>query len=208
MKKLLHIEASPSGNYSVSRSISREYLDIWKKLNNPDFIFTRDLVLNPIPHLDGEAIFANFTAEANRSPNMQKKHEFRLKLIEEITSVDEILISTPMWNWSIPSVLKAYFDQVIVEGVLDGSGRSGLKGKKITFIVAQGGSYKEGAPKAGWDFATGYLNLIAKALGAVDIEIILAEFTLAGVAPGMDAFIDAKKASINAAKEQAKRRAA
>ena len=81
-------------------------------------------------------------------------------------------------------------------------------GKKVTFVVAQGGSYKDGAPRAGWDFATGYLELVAKALGATDIEVILAEFTLAGVAPGMESLMDAKNASVAAAKEAARKRAA
>jgi FMN-dependent NADH-azoreductase len=139
---------------------------------------------------------------------MSQKHNFRLGLIKEITSADEILISTPMWNWSVPSLLKAYIDQIIVGGVLDGSGAAGLAGKKVTFVVAQGGSYKDGAPRAGWDFATGYLELVAKALGATDIQTILAEFTLAGNAPGMESLVDAKNASVASAKNAARKRAA
>ena len=108
---------------------------------------------------------------------------------------------------TIPSVLKAYFDQIIVPGVLDGSGADGLKGKKITFIVAQGGSYAEGAPRHGWDYETGYLKLVASALGSTDVEIILAELTLAGVVPGMESLIPKKEESIAAAKAKAKARA-
>ena len=139
---------------------------------------------------------------------MSQKHAYRLGLINEITKVDEILISTPMWNWSVPSVLKAYIDQIIVGGVLDDRGAAGLAGKKITFIVAQGGSYKDGAPRAGWDFATGYLELVARALGATDIQTVLAEFTLAGIAPGMESLVDAKNASVASAKHAARKRAA
>ena len=78
----------------------------------------------------------------------------------------------------------------------------------FTFVVAQGGSYKDGAPRAGWDFATGYLELVAKALGATDIQTILAEFTLAGNAPGMESLVDAKNASVASAKNAARKRAA
>lgn len=130
-----------------------------------------------------------------------------MDLIDELVSVDEILISTPLWNWSIPSVLKSYIDQIVVTGVLDNSAQR-LAGKKVTFVVAQGGSYKEGTPKAGWDFATGYLELVARALGATDIKTILAEFTLAGVAPGMDFLKEAKSKSIEAAMAAAKERSA
>lgn len=208
MKSILQIEVSPSGNYSVSRGVSEEFMSAWKEAHPGGRIIQKDFVNQPVPHLDGEAIYANYSPAEQHSPSMKEKHAYRLGLIEEITGVDEILISTPMWNWSVPSVLKAYFDQIILQGVLDGSGKSGLAGKKVTFIVAQGGSYKDGAPRAGWDFATGYLELVAKALGATDIEVILAEFTLAGVAPGMESLLDAKNASIAAAKDAARKRAA
>jgi FMN-dependent NADH-azoreductase len=206
-KKLLYISASPTGEYSTSRQIAAEFLATWKSTNPDSQVLVRDLSKETIPHLDAEAIFANYTPVESQSPSMAQKHSFRMALINEILSVDEILISAPLWNWSIPSVLKSYIDQIVVTGVLD-NGKPGLKDKKVTFVIAQGGSYKEGTPKAGWDFATGYLELVAKALGATDIETILAEFTLAGVAPGMDFLKDAKANSIEAAISAAKKRAA
>ncbi|MEY5146105.1 MAG: hypothetical protein RL224_419 [Actinomycetota bacterium] len=207
MASLLHIQVSPSGAYSVSRSIADAFTESWSAANPGGKIIDKDLVENPIPHLDGEAIYANYVPAEQQSDKMKEKHAYRLALIAEITGVDEILISTPMWNWSIPSVLKAYIDQIVLTGVLDGSGNSGLSGKKITFVVSQGGSYKAGTPKAGWDLATKYLELVAKALGATDVQTILAEFTLAGVAPGMEAFIQAKEASIAEATDKAVKRA-
>jgi FMN-dependent NADH-azoreductase len=129
-------------------------------------------------------------------------------LIHEILGADEVLISSPMWNWSIPSVLKAYFDQIIMTGTLDASRAPGLKGKKMTFIVAQGGSYQPGTPRADWDHGTGYLKFLAGVLGATDIEVILAELTLAGIAPGMDAQVEAKERSLIAARNAARARAA
>ena len=206
-KKLLYISVSPTGEYSTSRQVAAEFITTWK-LTNPDSqVLERDLSKESIPHLDAEAIFANYTPVESQSPSMANKHHYRIDLINEILSVDEILISTPLWNWSIPSVLKAYIDQIVVTGVLD-NGKPGLTGKKVTYVIAQGGSYKEGTPKAGWDFATGYLELVAKALGATDIETILAEFTLSGVAPGMDFLKDAKAKSLETALSAARKRAA
>lgn len=208
MSSLLHIVASPSGERSVSRGLSEEHISAWKELHPAGEVIQRDLVKDPVPHLDAEAIYAHHSPADQHSPSMSQKHAYRLGLINEITKVDEILISTPMWNWSVPSVLKAYIDQIIVGGVLDDRGAAGLAGKKITFIVAQGGSYKDGAPRAGWDFATGYLELVARALGATDIQTVLAEFTLAGIAPGMESLVDAKNASVASAKHAARKRAA
>ena len=207
MSSLLHIEVSPGGEHSVSRAVSAEFLAAWVKKHPDGKVITRDLNANPVPHLDAEAIFAGYTPEDDRSSEMAKKHAYRHELINEITGVTDILISTPMWNWSVPSVLKAYFDQIILPGTLDGSGADGLKGKRVTFIVAQGGSYAPGAPRHGWDYETGYLKLVANALGATDVEVILAELTLAGVVPSMESLIPQKEASIAAAKEAAKVRA-
>jgi FMN-dependent NADH-azoreductase len=207
MPSLLHIEVSPGGENSVSRTVSSEFVSSWVKKNPDGKVITRDLNSNPIPHLDAEAIFAGYTPESDRSTAMVQKHAFRHELINEITGVTDILISTPMWNWSVPSVLKAYFDQIILPGTLDGSGADGLKGKKVTFVVSQGGSYAEGTPRHGWDFETGYLRLVATALGATDVEVILAELTLASVVPSMESLIPKMEASISAAKAAAVARA-
>jgi FMN-dependent NADH-azoreductase len=101
------------------------------------------------------------------------------------------------------SALPAQFDILII-----GSGAAGLAGKKVTVIMAQGGSYKPGAPREGWDFGSGYLNVVFTALGSTDVEVIVAEFGLAGVVPGMDEFVGAKEESIAAAKVAARTRAA
>jgi FMN-dependent NADH-azoreductase len=207
MSYLLQIEVSPSGENSVSRNVTAEYISAVKAAKPNLEIRTKDFSTEPVPHLDGEAIFAGYTPEDQRSASATTKWNYRLGLIKEITEADEIVISTPMWNWTIPSVLKAYFDQIIIPGVLDGSGADGLKGKKITFVVAHGGSYSEGAPRAGWDYQTGYLKLVANALGATDVEVILAELTLAPVVPAMNELIPAMEASIAAAKAKAVARA-
>ena len=132
---------------------------------------------------------------------MQAKHDYRLKLVSEVNEAQHILISTPMWNFSVPSVLKAWIDQIIVSGLTKVTG-------KVTIIVSQGGSYAEGAPRAGWDWETGYLRQVFTSLGATDVEIILSEFGLAGIVPALADFIDRKNASILAAKDAAKVRAA
>lgn len=183
MTTLLHIEVSPMGENSVSRKISAEYVAVAKEAGRE--IIHRDLSTSPVPHLDAETIFAGHTPADQRSESAAAKWNYRMDLINEITGVDEILISMPMWNWGVPSVLKAYFDQLVVPGVLDGSSATGLKGKKVTFVVSQGGSYAPGTPREGWDLMTGYLELFAKALGSTDVSVILAELSFAYVIDSM-----------------------
>ena len=208
MSHLLHLEVSPGGEHSISRAISSEFLNAYKASHAGTAVITRDLASNPIPHLDGEAIAAGYTPAESLSDSQKAKHAFRLELIEEIKSADDILVSTPMWNWNVPSVLKAYIDQIIIPGVLYGSSADdSLKAKRVTIVVSQGGSYVAG-PRQGWDYETGYLKQVFTALGAKDIEVVLSEFGLAGLVPGMDDFVGAKNDSIAAAKVAAKARGA
>ncbi|MEI9907527.1 MAG: NAD(P)H-dependent oxidoreductase [Actinomycetota bacterium] len=208
MPILLDVEISPSGSRSISREISAEYIKVWKEKNPTGQVVLRDLDKNPVPHLDQESISAHRIPEEQRTPSISEKLAYRKTLIAEVLAADEILISLPMWNWSTPSVLKAYFDQIILVGTLDASRNRNLAGKKVTYILAQGSSYIEGAPREGWDFATGYMKHVATVLGSTDVELIIAEYQLAGIAPGMDEYIDAKAKSVEKAKIAAKKRAA
>jgi FMN-dependent NADH-azoreductase len=168
---------------------------------NPNaVVITHDLTTENIPHLDGEAIFAGYTPEADRSATAAAKHNYRLGLIKEVNEAKHIMISTPMWNFSVPSVLKAWIDQIIIPGAVTVTG-------KVTVIISQGGSYAPGAPRAGWDFESGLLQRTFESIGATDVEVILAEFGLAGIAPGMEAFIENKAASAATAKVAAAARA-
>jgi len=203
----LHIEVSPWAENSLSRTVSAQYVASWSAANPDGTVITRDLDKTPVPHLDVESLSAGFVAEADRSEPMAAKWGARMYLIEEISGADEILISTPLWNYGIPSVLKAYIDNIVIPGVFDESTAT-LTGKKVTFVIAQGGSYADGSPKAGWDYASGYLRQFAGAMGATDVEVVTIEFGLAGVVPALEAFIPNKEASIAAGKEAAKNRAA
>ena len=196
MSDLLHLEVSPLGEHSISRSISKEFLETFIAQNPNAVIVSHDLANDPIPHLDGETLMAGRTAEADRTASAQSKHEYRLGLAQEVNEAKHILISTPMWNFTVPSVLKAWIDQIIVTGFTKVSG-------KVTLIISQGGSYAPGAPRAGWDWETGYLRQVFSSIGATDTEIILSEFGLAGVVPAMADFVDRKNESISAAKAAA-----
>jgi FMN-dependent NADH-azoreductase len=204
---LLHIEVSPWAENSLSRAVSAEYVASWNATNPDGTVITRDLDKTPVPHLDVESLSAGFMAEADRSEPMAAKWGARMYLIEEISGADEILISTPLWNYGVPSVLKAYIDSIVIPGVFDESTAT-LAGKKVTFVIAQGGSYADGSPKAGWDYASGFLSQFAGAMGATDVEVIAIEFGLAGVVPALESFIPNKEASIASGKEAAKNRAA
>ena len=200
MSDLLHIAVSPMGDHSISRAVDGAFIEAFKARHATADIITHDLAIESIPHLDGEAIGAGYTPEDARSVSAAAKHNYRLGLIKQVNEAKHILVSTPMWNFSVPSVLKAWIDQIIIPGAVAVTG-------KVTVIISQGGSYAPGAPRAGWDWESGFMKQLFESIGATDIEVIVSEFGLAGIAPGLEAFVDNKAASIAAAKTAASARA-
>jgi len=200
MSDLLHIAVSPLGDHSISRAIDTVFVEAFKARHAHADIISHDLAIETIPHLDGEAIGAGYTPEDARSVSAAAKHNYRLGLIKEVNEAKHIMISTPMWNFSVPSVLKAWIDQLIIPGAVTVTG-------KVTVIISQGGSYAEGAPRAGWDWESGFIKQVFESIGATDVQVIISEFGLAGIAPGLESFVDHKAASIAAAKEKAIARA-
>ncbi len=195
MPSLLYISASPQGPNSRSRGVADEFLKAYREKHADAKVIERDINAHPIPHLDGEAIGAGYVPEEARSASQKAKHQFRLDLINEIVGVNEILISTPMWNWAPPSVLKAYIDQIIIPGVLDVMQNKKLEGKRVTIVIAAGGSYSAGSWHPEWDHQSAYLKHIFTALGSADVEVIRTEYTLAGIVPGMESLVDKKEES-------------
>eukprot|EP01034_Spumella_vulgaris_P024791 gene24791-31169_t len=204
MSYLLHIDSSPFGENSNSKPVAAAFAAAYRTSHPGENVVFRDLTKTIIPHLDAETISAGFVP----AESMQTKDKFRLELIKEIIEAKAIVFSVPMWNWGIPSVFKAYIDQIIYKGHLFPYGHALLKDKSITIVVASGGKYT-GADAAHpeMDHITGYLKLIFSVLGSTDIEFIYAENTVAGVVPGMEALIPAKELSKANALASAEKRA-
>lgn len=123
---ILHIVVSPMGDKSYSRGLGETFIETVKSTNKLVEVVTRDLDAEKLQHLDTETLTAGYVPKENRSPEMQAKHQFRLDLIKEITDAMAVVISTPMYNWFVPSVLKAYIDQIVMPGVLDPQQNKGL----------------------------------------------------------------------------------
>lgn len=207
MAYLLKIDCSPMGENSNSRKIGDTFVEAFKAANVDVEVKVRDLAADPVPHLDGEALTAGFLPEESRTDGMKTKHQFRLDLIKEITEAKEILVTVQMWNWNVPSNLKAYIDQIIMPGTFDAYTEKKLAGKKVTVAIAAGGHYSEGSHHPEWNFEGPYLTHIFTSLGSTDVKVIMAEYCLAGVVPGMEELIPKKEESMAAAKAAATERA-
>ena len=116
--------------------------------------------------------------------------------VKEIAEAKSVVITVPLWNWSIPSVLKAYVDHIVLIGALDPYTNRKLAGKKVTIFIGAGGGYGPGSAHPEWEFITPYLTHIFTSLGSEDVQVIRAEFSLAGVAPGMESLVPNKEKSL------------
>jgi FMN-dependent NADH-azoreductase len=209
MATLLQLDSSLAGDHSVSRAVAAEYVAEWRAKNPAGTVVARDLAAQPPAHLDWTAVSAGMTPEDQRSPEQNEAAKARETYIGEVAAADEVVIAVPMYNYSIPSTLKAWIDQLVVPGVTvaDATVPGLFHGKKITFVLAQGGSYAPGTPKDGWDHSTPYLTHIAEALGADDVEFLNVQMTLSVVNPALaqfqDLFHTSRAAAVDAAKVRA-----
>lgn len=180
MRKILIVNSSTRIHASQSRAMTGFFQEIWK-MNNPndEFIF-RDVGLQPIPHIDDNWIKAAFIKPKDRTIDNQKPLELSNLLVDEIKSADIYVIGVPMYNWSIPSSLKAYIDQIMRinetwkfrSGEPDGDYVGLLEDKKLFVLSARGDNgYASNEHNAHMNFQTTYLQTVFKIMGVEDIKI-------------------------------------
>lgn len=185
MAKLLHIDASPRSDRSHSRRLSREFIKAWKIANPNDTVTYRDIGRHPIPHINEAWIAAAFTPPEKRSPEMWDALRISEELVDEFLAADIYIIGTPMYNWSVPSGLKAYIDQIVRIGrtwayIPDENPEFPYKplvhGKKMFVISARGdGGFAPGGRNEKLDFLDPYLKVIFGMLGITDISFVAIE---------------------------------
>lgn len=174
MPTLLHIDSSPLGNASISRRLSEEFVQNWKRRHLGGKVITRDLSANPPPVITAAWIVASFTPEEARTPEQRTTLGVSDVLVAELEAADEYVIGVPMHNFTIASVLRLWIDQVARAGktfaYVDGRPVGILKGKKATFLVASGGIYGAGSAMASYNFVEPYLRTLFGFLGVTDIQ--------------------------------------
>ena len=179
MSSLLVVEASPRGEYSVSRQLAEKFAGEWRGTHGGEVV-VRDLATSHVPYISLPWIGGAFTPAEQHSPEMQEAIKVSDAYIAELMAADEIVIGTPMYNFSIPALLKSWIDHVVRFGVTFSPSYEGLvKGKKATVIIASGGDFAPGTPYESLNVATSYLKQILGFIGIMDVNVILAGGTLA-----------------------------
>ncbi len=189
MANVLYINSSVRTAGSLSRQLSAEFIAKWQEGHPGDTVVTRDLALDPVPHLNEQTLGAFFTPAEARNAEQAFAVKLSDQLVDEVIAADVIVIGAPMYNFSVPSGLKAYIDQIARAGRTFKYTETGpvglLTNKKVYIVTASGGVYSEG-PAAGYDFLASYLRAVLGFLGITDISFIRAE----GVALGQQALAD------------------
>jgi FMN-dependent NADH-azoreductase len=175
---ILYIDSSILDGYSVSRSLSAGIVERQKVLHPNAEVIYRDLVAEPIGHLSGEYMAA-VRGGPVASPALTAELAVGNACIDELFAADIIVIGVPMYNFSIPTQLKAWIDRVCIAGrtfKYDENGVEGLlKGKKVFIASAQGGFYASESPMAFLDHQEAYLRGVLGFIGLTDVTVIRAE---------------------------------
>jgi FMN-dependent NADH-azoreductase len=185
MANLLHVDSSMRTEQSRSRALSRHFAEAWRAANGEGTVVYRDLAAEPVPHLDHGAFSANFTPEEARTPYQQEGRALAERLVGELLEADDIVIGMPLYNFGVPSTVKAWFDRLVVPGLTVGEQGGLLDGRTLTVTAARGGGYGPGSPREGWDHREPWLIHAFAQLGLTDVRFIHAELTLARESPAM-----------------------
>ncbi|MFD1091578.1 FMN-dependent NADH-azoreductase [Providencia vermicola] len=179
MSNVLLLKSSILADNSQSNKMADYFIQQWQEKNPEDTVTVRDLVNEPIPAIDGE-ILAAFGPSDTKTEQQQAHLDLSNSLIEEIKAHDVIVIAAPMYNFTIPSHLKHYFDFIARSGhtfKYTEQGSVGLLENKRAFVLtSRGGIYKD-TPA---DTMVPYMTLFLNFLGIKDVEFIFAEGTALG----------------------------
>lgn len=202
MAELLHLDASMRWSGSVSREVSAAFAEHWRAAHPDGTYVYRDLAAEPVPHLDEASFSAASTPGEEHTDAQRTGWAVSSALIDEVLAADTVLIGVPMYNFSIPSTLKAWLDRIIAPSTVADreTGVGPLSGKTFVVAASRGGAYGPGTPRQDFEFQERYLRAVFTQLGVTDgLTFVNAELTLAGVNPALAQFKDLAAESLEQA---------
>lgn len=172
------IEISPRGQDSASRAVAGTLVARLKRLYPSAQLIRHDLAAEHLPHLDGTTLRTIATRDPAEADTLTAAARLSDQLTDELLETDLLVIATPMWNFGIPSALKAWIDLVVRPSrtfQYTASGVLGLaKDKKALLVLASGGVFT-GGPWRSWDFVEPYLRQILGFIGITDVQTVRVE---------------------------------
>jgi FMN-dependent NADH-azoreductase len=191
---LLQINASIFSNQGQSTRLADEFVAAWRASNPGAKVVVRSLAENTVPHLDAERFGAFLAKAGERSSEQQAVVDYSDALIDELKRADVLVLGLPMYNFGVPSTLKAYIDHIARAGATFKYTEKGpvglLTGKKAYVFATRGGLYA-GTPL---DTQTAYVRDMLRFLGIDDVEFVYAEGLAIGVEQKAAALSKAQRA--------------
>lgn len=179
--KVLHIVATPRGRESNTLRVSQEFLNSLIASQDDLTVETLDLYREDLPAVAGDNIESKYALMVGRpiDPDHEDSWKHIAALIDHFLEADVILISTPMWNFSIPYALKYYIDCLVQPGHTFNYSAGGVygmvTGRKLVVVTSWGNNYSPGTPMHSYDFMEPYLRAVFSFIGFTDIEFINAQ---------------------------------
>lgn len=185
---ILHVDSSALGSASVSRQLTADIVAHLLQAHPQAQVVRRDLAATDLPHLDGELLqVVKFQDVANLNDRQKAELALSTLLLDEFLAADVVVIGAPMYNFGVPSQLKAWIDRIAQPGRTfryTAAGPEGLAGgRKVILASARGGKYAGTAYEAAMDHQEAFLKAFLAFVGITDVQVVRAE----GVAMGPDA---------------------
>jgi FMN-dependent NADH-azoreductase len=197
--KLLHIDSSVLGPHSVSRQVSAAIVERLRKATPNLEIVYRDLTSTPLAHLSGSHLAAAQGAAADAA--LREDMAVGQAVLEEFLAADIVVLGAPMYNFTIPSQLKAWIDRIVVAGKTFKYGAQGAEGlagnKRVIIAISRGGFYGAGTPAAAGEYVETYLRWVFGFIGVRNLELISAEGVQVGPEHREKALAGALQAATN-----------
>jgi FMN-dependent NADH-azoreductase len=182
MPTLLHLDASPRVDLSISRQLSAAAVAAWKDKHPGGKVVERDLTKTKMTFVDLDWIIGAFSSSDQLTDSHKSALAISDTLIAEVLEADEIVIGTPMYNFAVPAVVKAWIDHVVRAGKTFNylaTGAEGLaKGRKVVVAVASGGSYDKASGLEAYNYEIPYLRHILNFIGITDVTFVQAGGTM------------------------------
>lgn len=176
MAKILYVNASLGGNGSHSQRLAHEFLAAWQHDFPQDQVITRDLVADPPPFINSA-----FTAALYKQPSDYSREEAEIMTVsdayvDEVLQADYLILAAPVYNYTLPTLLKAYFDLILRIGKTFVSAPEGsqglLGGRKVLVLSARLGDYSPGSGREHFDYHEPYLRFVFERMGINDVQYI------------------------------------
>lgn len=192
--KLLHIDSSILGDHSASRQLSRAVVEAWKAKNPSGEVSYRDLASEPLSHFSAATLAAAGTPAEARDAALAAEAQGNEATLQQFIDADVVVIGAPMYNFTLPTQLKAWIDRIAVAGRTfryTEAGPEGLcKGKQVIVVSTSGGLHVGQPTSAGHEQL---LRVLFGFLGVDDLRFVFAHGLAYGEEPRANAIAEAQR---------------